>query len=41
MAGVRYAIAGSPVEHSLSPLLLAIAYVFVAYMDSGPYGPNP
>jgi len=26
MAGVRYAIAGSPVEHSLSPLLLAIVH---------------
>lgn len=26
MAGVRYAIAGSPVDHSLSPLLLAIVH---------------
>jgi shikimate 5-dehydrogenase len=26
VAGVRYAIAGSPVEHSLSPLLLAIVH---------------
>ncbi len=34
MAGVRYAIAGSPVEHSLSPLLLAIVHDHLTAIES-------
>ena len=34
MAGVRYAIAGSPVEHSLSPLLMAIVHDHIVSIKS-------
>jgi len=34
VAGVRYAIAGSPVEHSLSPLLMAIVHDHLVSMKS-------